>query len=94
MEESTIRINEEAVLTPEQVSSIITDAVGAYFSVRQVDRLGDLKIIEPIMHKRLRYYRVTDVEKILMRGLVTPSPSNPEKARLRRSEYRHRVLDR
>lgn len=93
MSEATkVRIDGQEVVTPEEASAIITDTVGAEFSVRQVDRLGDSKILEPILFKRRRFYRRRDVDRLLKKGAIAPSAVDPEKARLRRAEYRERHL--
>lgn len=85
-----IRINGEIVSTPDEVRDLISERVGAEFSLKQVARLGDSKVLQPVLYKRRRFYPKKDVEKLLKRGDIAPSVSDPGRARLRRVEQRDR----
>lgn len=89
--DNRIEIDGVTVLSPREVSARISQAVGAHFSVRQVDRLGDNNELTPIVYRRRRFYREKEVEKLIKSGAVRKCITNPDRARLRRRDYRKKI---
>ena len=85
-----VKIGGEELLTPEAVSRYVSEQLGAEFSLRQVSRLGDNKIIEPVLFKRRRWYRRKDVERLLRKGHIVVSRTDKSVARLVRQEVREK----
>ena len=81
----------EQLLSPEDVCLMVSAAMGgATFTIKQVARLGNMKLLRPVLFKRRRLYRRKDVEALLRSGSLVLSPSDPTMARLARPERRAR----
>ena len=82
----SIMVDGEEFLPPELVSDIISNKVGAHFSLKQVARLGDHGELSPHMLKGRRFYPRPDVEDFLKKDRVSVSRTKPGMARLRRAD--------
>lgn len=89
-EEAQITLHGEELMTPEQVRRLVQKRVGAKFSLRQVARLGDRKILQPVLYKQRRLYRRGQVEDVISSGVIAPAKNDPNTARLKRRELRLR----
>jgi len=80
-----LKINDRKVVTRDGAAALITDTIGARCTVRQVDRLAELGLLEPLTVTDRRFYYRDQIMDVLNKGLVAPSIRDPEKARLRKA---------
>lgn len=84
-----VLVDGEELLSPESVRDVVSESIGAEFSLKQVSRLGDSGVVEPLLYKRRRWYRRSDIQRLLDKGHIRPSASDPSKGRLVRAERRN-----